>query len=138
MPTLTYSISHGEKLVLIQVHSEALPDEVQSMFFAIRAAGALPYRKIVDLSFAPLTLGLAGLRAIKTLSQDAGGAGKSALRGPLAVVVGSEMAAEMVEMFDETARIDRPLRIFREPVVARRWLDEIAPPETIETETLSA
>jgi hypothetical protein len=138
MPTLTYSISHEEKLVFIQVQSEVVPAEVQSALFAIRAAGALPYRKLIDLSFAPLTQRIAGIRAIRALSQNAGGAGKDAARGPVAILVGSEPAAEMVEMFDETMHVDRPLRIFRDLDEARRWLDEIAAPETIQPETLPA
>lgn len=138
MPTLTYSISHEEKLVFIQVQSEVVPAEIQSALFAIRAAGALPFRKLIDLSFAPLTQGIAGIRAIRALNQDAGGAGKSAARGPVAIVVGSELAAEMVEMFDETMRVDRPLHIFRDLDEARRWLDEIAAPETIQPEILPA
>jgi len=138
MPTLAYSISHEEKLVFIQVQSEALPEEVQSAILAIRAAGALPYRKIIDLSFAPLSIGLPGLRAIKALNQDAGGAGKDAPRGPVAVVVGSEPAAEIVEMFHGSLRLDRPLRIFRDLDMARRWLDEVAAPETIQAEILSS
>jgi len=107
------------------------------MLLAIRAAGALPYRKLIDLSFAPLSLGLAGVRAIKALNQEAGGAGKNAPRGPVAFVVGSEPAEEMVEMFHENVHVDRPLRVFRDVDTARQWLDEIAAPETILRETLS-
>jgi hypothetical protein len=137
MPTITYSISHGEKLVFIEVQSEALPQEVQDALLAIRAAGALPYRKLIDLSFAPLSQDLTGIRAIKALSQDAGGAGKDALRGPVAFVVGSEPAGEMVALFHENTRLNRPLRVFRDIDTARRWLDEIAAPETIQPETPS-
>jgi hypothetical protein len=138
MPTLTYSISHEEKFVFLQVQSEVVLAEVQSALFAIRAAGALPYRKLIDLSFAPLTQKIPGIRAIRALSQNAGGAGKDAARGPVAIVVGSELAAEMVEMFNETMHVDRPLCIFRDLDEARRWLDEIAAPETIQPEILPA
>jgi hypothetical protein len=137
MSTLSYSISHEEKLVFVEVQGEASPLEVQDVLLTIRAAGALPYRKLIDLSFAPLSLGLAGVRAIKTLNQDAGGAGKDAPRGPVAFVVGSEPAGEMVEMFHENVHVNRPLRVFRDIDTARRWLDEIAAPGTIRRETLS-
>jgi hypothetical protein len=43
----------------------------------------------------------------------------------------------MVEMFHENVHVDRPLRVFRDIDTARRWLDEIAAPETIWRETLS-
>jgi hypothetical protein len=136
MPTITYSISHEEKLVFIQVQREAVPGDVQNALLAIRAAGALPYRKLIDLTFAPLTLGLPGIRAVRALNEDAGGAGRKAPRGPLAIVVASELAGEMVELFHEPVRLDRPFRVFRDLDEARRWLDEIAAPETIQAEIL--
>jgi hypothetical protein len=136
MRTITHSISHEEKLVFIQVQREALIGDVQDVFLAIRAAGALPYRKLIDLTFAPLTLGLQGIRAVKALSEDAGGAGRKALRGPVAIVVASELAGEMVDLFHEPVRLERPFRVFRDLDEARRWLDEIAAPETIQAEIL--
>ena len=46
------------------------------------------------------------------------------------------MAGEMVELFHEPVRLDRPFRVFRDLDEARRWLDEIAAPETIQAEIL--
>ena len=120
---LTWSISHAEKLVAVRVESLLRPDEVQACFAAIIAQGAVPYRKLVDLTHAPLTLGAAGIRAIaQRMAQVPDGV----RRGPLAFVVNNELAKEMVVTFDHQMGVERPLAMFPTVEEARGWLDSLA------------
>ena len=66
-------------------------------------------------------------RATGHASRPAGAAAGDAPRGPVACVVSSEIAHEMIAIFDRKMSLDRPLRIFRDTAAAMRWLDEIAP-----------
>jgi hypothetical protein len=121
---LTWTIAHDKKLVVVHIKSQLDPEEVRSLYAAIAAEGALPYRKLVDASFAPLTINVA---AIGTISQLARAVEPDVRRGPVAFVANSEIAQEMIQIFDHKMSIDRPLRIFRDTKSAMRWLDEIAP-----------
>jgi len=122
---LTWSIAHDKKLVVVHIRSQLDPEEVRSLYAVLAAEGALPYRKLVDASFAPLTINVA---AIGTISQLARAVAPDVPRGPVAFVANSEVAHEMIQIFDHKMSIDRPLRIFRDTTSAMRWLDEIAPP----------
>ena len=122
--TLAWSISHEEKLVVVHIRSTLELEDVGGIYAVMAAEGAFSYRKLVDLSFAPLTMNVAG---ITKLSQLVGTAAGDAPRGPVACVVNSEIAHEMIEIFDRKMSLDRPLRIFRDTAAAMRWLDEIAP-----------
>ena len=119
---LTWSISHEDKLVTVSVGSQLRVEDVQACFAAITEAGAIPYRKMVDLTLAPLLLGLAGIRAI---TQRVSKVPEGVRRGPAAFVVTSELAREMVATFDHQMGVDRPLAMFRTAAEARRWLDSL-------------
>jgi hypothetical protein len=125
---LTWTISHDEKLVVVHIRGQLEPEELRSLFEAMTAEGALPYRKLVDVSFAPLTIGIAGL---KRMSELAAVAMHDVQRGPVAFVASSEVAHEMIRIFDYKLSIDRPLRIFNDTRSAMQWLDEIAPPGSL-------
>lgn len=122
---LTWTISHDEKLVVVHIRSQLDPEEVRALYAAIAAEGALPYRTLVDLSFAPLTSSVAD---IGTISQIASAATQGMRWGPVAFVASSDLAHEIVGIFDRKLNIDRPLRIFRDNPAAMRWLDEVLPP----------
>jgi hypothetical protein len=47
--------------------------------------------------------------------------------GPLAIVATTEKSYGQARMFTALAEADRPIKIFRELHVARRWLDEQSP-----------
>jgi hypothetical protein len=124
---LTWTIAHDKKLVVLHIRSQLDPEEVRSLYAVLAAEGALPYRKLVDASFAPLTINVAG---IGTISQLARAVAPDVPRGPVAFVANSEIAQEMIQIFDHKMSIDRALRIFRDTESAMRWLDEIAPPDS--------
>jgi len=117
---INFTISHTDKLVIAAADGEIERADIDKYLSALIAEGAMPYRKLFDISFAPLSIGVAELRA---LGQRVAEAGKSGPVGPVAIVVGSELAHEMAEIFGSRAQADRPLRIFDDIPKARAWLD---------------
>jgi hypothetical protein len=123
---VNWTISRPGKLVVAVADGEVEHADVDKYLLALIAEGAMPYRKLFDLTFAPLSMGLAQLRALGTrVAEHAKGGGAV---GPLSVVVGSELALEMAKIFEAQGRADRPLRIFDDVVKARAWLDSLAVP----------
>jgi len=84
----------------------------------ITKAGALPYRKIVDLRAVATPLSHADLRLIGTHVQTLA-TGKPI--GPLAIVVASDAVAKLATVFEDAGGEHRPLQIFRDPSTARTW-----------------
>ena len=99
--------------------------EVQQALMAVMKENAIAYAKLIDLSFAPLTPRHAGIRAMADRMNEFN-RGKTV--GPLAIVLTSELAKEMLELFDSLVDADRPLRIFTEAESARAWLAELGYP----------
>lgn len=122
---VTWSISHDDKLVVVQVEGEVKLEEAATCFQALIAGNAIPYRKLLDLSFAPLSQGRAGINAV---GERARAVAATMAMGPVAVLVASELGEEMVQTFEQRVQLKRPLRIFRDIKAARAWLDEIAAP----------
>ena len=122
--SLEWTIFHDKKLVVVLVRSEITPADLMAMVTAFIGEGAMPYRKLLDATFAPLTLNVA---VIGRLSQMAA-VTPEVRRGPVAFVANSDVADEMIQIFDHKLAIERPLRLFRDTKSAMQWLDEIAPP----------
>ena len=96
--------------------------ELEQYLSAMAAAGGMPYRKLIDLTYiAPGTLRRPELRALSKMSVDFAKAGPI---GPIAIVVGSELEHEMAEVFGQ-ADAGRALAIFSDASKARQWLDDL-------------
>ncbi len=121
---VTWSISHEDRLVLAAVSGESSGQDLQQYMVAVTAAGAMPYRKLFDATYAaPGSLRLSELRAFaKTIVAYANEKGAV---GPLAIVVGSDLEREMAELFGQ-ADAGRALGIFSDAQKARQWLDQLA------------
>ena len=122
---VTWSISHEEQLVVAIAEGEVVRGDIDGYLSAMIAEGAMPYRKLFDLTFAPMALAAAALRALGKRVTDYAKGGPV---GPVAIVVGSELALDMARIFEAQAQANRDLRIFRDLAQARAWLDEAAPP----------
>jgi hypothetical protein len=119
------TISHEEQLCIAVAEGEIQLEDAQRALMRVVAEKAIPYAKLLDLTFAPLTQRAAGIRA---LSQRVADFNKGFTPGPLAVVVTSELAKEMVEMFDQQVQADRPMAIFTDLPAARQWIESVWPP----------
>ena len=122
---ISYSISHAARMVVASGEGDVSASDLQDALMAVMRENAIPYAKLIDMTFAPLTLRRAGIRAVaermKLFNKDR-------KVGPLAVVVASELAKEMIEQFDELVEADRPLKIFADAASARAWLRELGYP----------
>jgi hypothetical protein len=121
---ITWTVSHPSRLVVAVAEGDISAADVLAYVDEIDQAGAMPYRKLFDLSgvFAILPtedVRLVGMRVV-ALSGDKP-------TGPLAIVVASDAVEELAKVFEATATTKRPLQIFRDFHAARAWLDEVAP-----------
>jgi hypothetical protein len=116
---ISYSISHAARMVVASGEGDISVSDLQDALMAVMRENAMPYAKLIDLTFAPLTLRHAGIRAaaerVKQFNQ-----GRQV--GPLAVVLNSELAREIIELFDSLVEADRPIGIFEDLDGARAWL----------------
>jgi hypothetical protein len=121
--TVTWSISHEDRLVLTTVSGEASNEDLQRYMTDVAAAGGMPYRKLFDATYvAPGSLRLGEVRAF---ARAIVAYGKTGPIGPLAIVVGSELERELAELFGQ-ADAGRALGIFSDAAQARHWLDALA------------
>jgi hypothetical protein len=120
---VTWTISVPNRLVIAVCKAPVTRKDVEDYLDAVVVAGALPYRKIFDLGGAKLEhtdedMMALGAR-IQAYAQQYGEP-----MGPLAIVAASDEAFEQARMFTALAEATRPIKIFRELHLARRWLDE--------------
>ncbi len=120
---VTWSISHNDRLVLASAEGDISPGNFDEYMSALVAAGAMPYRKLFDVTYA--TPGSIRLAQLKAFGSKVVAFAKLGAVGPLAIVVGSELEHELAELF---ARADagRALAIFSDRTKAREWLDGLA------------
>lgn len=116
---INWKILRDEELVEINVLPDVKLDDIRSCYATLIDEGAVPYRKLIDLTFAALSHGGAGIRA---LGERAQAVGKTMPLGPVAVVVASELAIDLVAEFARQVSLNRPLQVFRNAKVAKAWL----------------
>jgi hypothetical protein len=93
--------------------------EVQQALMALIKENAIPYAKLIDMTYAPLAMRAANLRVFAERMNEFN---KGKTVGPLAVVASSELAREMITLFDSMVETERPMKIFTNQKDARAWL----------------
>ena len=119
---LQWSVSHPSRLVLIVAKGEVQAQEMVELLAALDRDKARPYRKICDIS------GLESRFAddqIHALASAVRSREEATEVGPIAVVANTPEVARMARLFIEAAEKERPIRLFDEQHLARRWLDRI-------------
>ncbi|MFO1081540.1 MAG: hypothetical protein U1E23_13050 [Reyranellaceae bacterium] len=117
-----WTISHPQRLVVAVAKDEVTAADIEQYFAGVTADGAMAYRKIFELTHVPLALGPDNLAA---LGQRVMFYARHGQVGPVAIVAASDESFAKASLFAEAARVDRPLRIFRELHAARQWLDSL-------------
>jgi hypothetical protein len=117
---VTWTISHPARLVIAVVKDEANLADMQQYLDAVVVADALSYRKIFDLSNGALDLTDQDMMALGARIRAYA---STSTMGPLAIVAASPQAYERARFYSTLADADRPLQIFRELHLARKWLD---------------
>jgi hypothetical protein len=120
---LQWSVSHPSRLVLIVAKGEVLASEMGALLAGLDREKARPYRKIADID---------GLES--HFSDEQVHAFASAVRareeatevGPIAIIATKPEIARIARLFVEAAEMDRPIQLFDEQHLARRWLDRVA------------
>lgn len=118
------SISHDERLVVATVE-EVRPDDFERYFAELNAAGAMAYRKIIDLTASQIAMQAADVRM---MTERVNAYAQTGALGAIAVVVGNELAEYVSATYERRIKADRPFRLFRKLAEARQWLDEVEPP----------
>jgi hypothetical protein len=119
-----WTVSHPSCLVIAVAKGQLCRQDIETYLDNIVMANALPYRKIFDMTNASpdlsdddmMALG-ARIRAYVSLGQ----------LGPLAIVATTDESYQQARMFAALADAQRPLKIFRELHLARKWLDAQSP-----------
>jgi hypothetical protein len=126
---ISLSISHEDRRVVAVVETPVTLVEGMITLGKMFAAGAYPYAKIIDLTYAPLTQGAKGIRQI---SDRVAQFGRGRKPGPLAFVVRSELALDLIELFERQINVNRPMKVFADRQSAHAWLDSLSIPAKAE------
>lgn len=124
--SLVWTVSHPERLVVAIGQNTVTATDILFCVDGMLKAGVISYRKIYDMTLVATTMPQLDLREVgKRMASMADSQGF----GPVAIVVASNGIAGAARHFEETSVAKRPVRIFRDLLAARMWLDEIAPPD---------
>jgi hypothetical protein len=119
---LQWSVSHPSRLVLVVAKGEVLAGEMAEFLAGLDRENARPYRKMVDIT---------GLESaftddqIHALAVTVRAREQATKVGPIAIVARKEPALRMARLFVDTAEMERPIQVFEELHLARRWLDSV-------------
>jgi hypothetical protein len=116
-----WTISHASRLVVAVAKGDVRAGDIEQYFAGVTAEGAMGYRKIFEITHTPKALSEENLKA---LGQRVVYYAQNGQVGPVAIVAASDESFAQAETFARAAAAARPLQIFRELHVARRWLDE--------------
>lgn len=120
--SLHWTIDAETRLVVIVADGDVVRGEMETLLDDLAAREALTYRKLFDgsrgdTSMTPEELLILGLRFRAIHAQGRVGA--------LAVVVPDHKADLVARVLGMLAVADRPMRVFRTPALARRWLQAL-------------
>jgi hypothetical protein len=119
MPVL-WTVSHATRSVVISATGVVRLADMEECVRAIVTPATLSYRKLLDFSHARLVPSREGIEALSTYVREHRGTGTM---GALAIVVGSDEVEHQARLFKSMEVADRAMEIFREPGIARVWLD---------------
>jgi hypothetical protein len=125
---IKWTVSHSDRLVTAIGEIPMKATEIVQCTDEFAKAGLSTYRKLFDLTRLTGTFSQADMRLVAArMVQHAHGHAF----GPIALVVSSEAVAGAARIFQVVAAADREVQIFRDPYVARVWLDVTAPANQI-------
>jgi hypothetical protein len=120
---LHWKISHLDRMVVAVAAGTVTLADAMACLDAIAAAKVFPYRKLLDGIEGTIDFSDAEIRALATRIHTMPTEGRP---GPIAVVA-SAHKARMSKILPILAKLDRPVKTFRNIHSARRWL-ELQPP----------
>jgi hypothetical protein len=119
---LQWSVSHPSRLVLIVAKGEVRAGEMVELLAALDREDARPYRKICDISGLESRFTDEKIHALAAAVREREQATEV---GPLAIVATNPETSRMARLFIDAAELQRPIQLFEEQHLARRWLDRV-------------
>ena len=119
---LQWSVSHPARLVLIVAKGELLASEMVELLAGLDREKARPYRKIADID------GLASRfsdEQVRVLASAVRAREAATPVGPIAIIARQPEVVRMARLFVEQAEMARPIQLFDEQHLARRWLERL-------------
>ena len=118
---VTWTISHPSRLVIAVAKESVGLQDMQDYLDDVMVAGAMPYRKIFDLSNGTLDLNDQDMMMLGARIRAYAAATRM---GPLAIVASTPKSYESAQHYMALANADRAMQLFKELHVARKWLDQ--------------
>lgn len=126
-----WTISHAARLVVAVTKGEVSSADIEQYFAGVTADGAMAYAKIFEITHTPGALtGALSPENLRSLGQRVVFYAQHGQVGPLAIVAASDESYAQASIFAAAAKVDRPLRIFRELHAARQWIETQKPVTT--------
>ena len=120
---LQWSVSHPARLVLIVAKGEVLAGEMMELLAGLDREKARPYRKIAEVDGLESRFSDDQVRALAAAVRAREQATTEV--GPIAIVARNPEVARMAQLFVEAAEMARPIQLFDEQHLARRWLERV-------------
>jgi hypothetical protein len=117
------NIDHKNRIIIATAEEAVTSQELQDLIADIISAGAMPYRKIFDISKARLADPMRASEVAATIRlYDKNKLGPV---GPVAIVVDPKSDFSHAKNFVEEAVADRPVQFFQAIGRAQEWLDSL-------------
>ena len=120
---MSWCISHPSRLVIAVAKGEFDPQDMMDFLVRIDAAGARPYRKMIDVTGVTERFSADRIRGFARLIRRREDESEV---GPIGVVAGSPDAHRQAFLFAKQAQRHRPIKVFHEQHDARKWLDTMS------------
>ncbi len=118
--SLSWSISHPYRLVLVVAKGDFQPHEFVRLLEGIDTAKASSYRKIIDVTGLTTRFTADMIRSFASMVRQREDERNV---GPIAIVARSSQSHSQATLFAKQARGSRLIHVFHEQHEARRWLD---------------
>ena len=116
---LHWTIDAEDLLVTTVADGDITRREVETYIEAVDGAGALTYRKLVDVLQGTTSMGAEDMLALGVRVRSFHVRG---LMGSLAIIIPRGQTARISRLLGMLATADRPMRLFHEVEPARRWI----------------
>lgn len=120
---LNWTIDSKERLVITIAEDDVTLEQVEEYIAAVKGAGALSYRNLVDGSRGSTYMTSEDMLQIGVQVRSLHATTESL--GPLAVVLPADQFELMSRMLGILAVADRPMRVFSDVEPARRWIESL-------------
>ncbi len=117
--SIKWTISHADRLVEIALAGAFEAGDVERYLAEVADAGGMPYRKIIDLTFAPGDIRLEELKAMMRCTEKYA---EVYTLGAVAIIVDCDLSEDTSTFYGERTKVERPFRIFRQKSEALAWL----------------